>query len=151
MNNDDLAGKITKNLINTLSNKKLTLKEAESLIKNCENKAEELGIPVVITVLDNGGNLIAEHRMDDALLISISASFNKAYTSLALKMPTSEVYKLVQPGMPFYGLESIIPGKMCVFAGGLPIMHNNVCIGGIGVSGGTTEQDDLIVNSAFSD
>jgi len=87
--------------------------------------------------------------MNDSMLISISAALNKAYTAIALKMSTEKLYDLVLPGKPFYGLESIEIGKICVFCGGIPIVKNGRFIGAVGVSGGTTEQDILIAKSAL--
>ncbi|MDS0528234.1 heme-binding protein [Clostridium sp. SHJSY1] len=149
MINENIVNKITETLITSLQSNTLNLKIAKEIITKAEKKAEELKIPVVITIVDEGGNLVAAHRMDDSLLISISASFNKAYTAIALKMPTEQLYDLVLPGKPFYGLESIENGKICVFGGGIPIERNGRFIGAIGVSGGTTEQDILIAKTAL--
>ncbi|WP_315078858.1 heme-binding protein [uncultured Clostridium sp.] len=149
MINDDLAKKITTKLINSLNDNKLKLRTAKDIIDKCEKKADEINIPVVITVVDDGGNMIAQHKMDDAILISLSASFNKAYTAIALKMPTEKLYNLVQPGKPFYGLENIIPGKLCVFGGGIPITKNGNYIGAVGVSGGTSDQDIIIAKASL--
>lgn len=150
MDNDNLAKEITSKLLDSLKYNKMNLKIAKDLIKKCEDKARALKVPVSITVLDNGGNLVAQVRMDDSLLISIPASFNKAYTALSMKMSTKEVYNLVQPGKPFYGLESVAPGKICVFGGGVPIIKEGICIGSVGVSGGTTMQDIEISEACLS-
>ena len=150
MINNDMAKKLTEELILSIKQLKLNLDSAKKLIETAENAASKLNIPVCIAIVDDSGNLIAQHKMDNALLISISASFNKAYTAIALKLPTSEVYDLVQPGKPFYGLESIEPGRLCVFGGGIPIVKNGHYVGAIGVSGGTSEQDIIIAQSAVS-
>lgn len=150
MIDDDMAKKLTEELIMSIKQLKLNLDSAKKLIAAAENTASKLNIPVCIAIVDDSGNLIAQHKMDNALLISISASLNKAYTAIALKLPTSEVYELVQPGKPFYGLESIEPGRLCVFGGGIPIIKNGHYIGAIGISGGTSEQDILIAQSAIS-
>lgn len=147
--NEDIINNITENIITSLKNNSLTLKTAKEIIDKAEKKASQMQVSAVITIVDEGGNLVAAHRMDDSLLISISASFNKAYTAIALRMPTEKLYDLVLPGKPFYGLESIEIGKLCVFGGGIPIVINGRYIGGIGVSGGTIEQDVLIAESAL--
>ncbi|OOM77612.1 heme-binding protein [Clostridium sp. BL-8] len=149
MTDKEMINRITENLITSINNSALTLKIAKKIIQKAEEKAEEIKVATVITVVDEGGNLVAVHRMDDSLLISLSASFNKAYTAIALKMPTEKLYDLVLPGKPFYGLESIESGKICVFGGGIPIIKNGRFIGAVGVSGGTIEQDILIANSAI--
>jgi uncharacterized protein GlcG (DUF336 family) len=150
MIDEDMINKITENLIASLKSNSLNLKMAKEIIEKAEGKAEEIKVAAVVTIVDEGGNLIATHRMDDSMLISISASFNKAYTAIALKMSTEKLYDLVLPGKPFYGLESIESGKICVFGGGIPIIKNGRFIGAIGVSGGTTEQDILIANYALT-
>ena len=149
MIDEDMINKITENLIASLKSNSLNLKMAKEIIEKAEGKAEEIKVAAVITIVDEGGNLIATHRMDDSMLISIPASLNKAYTAIALKMSTEKLYDLVLPGKPFYGLESIESGKICVFGGGIPIIKNECFIGAIGVSGGTIEQDILIAKYAL--
>jgi uncharacterized protein GlcG (DUF336 family) len=117
----------------------LTLKKALPLIAAAEKKAEEIGVPMVITVLDSGGNMIAQHRMDDALLVSVEISANKAYSALAVKIPTDELGKLAQPGKPLYGIQNC--SRVIIFGGGFPILAGGKIIGAIGVSGGSVEQD----------
>lgn len=149
MIDENMIKKITENIITSLKCNNLTLEIAKKIIERAEKKANEIKVAAVITIVDEGGNLVAAHRMDDSMLISISASFNKAYTAIALKMSTEKLYDLVLPGKPFYGLESIESGKICVFGGGIPIEQNGHFIGAIGVSGGTTEQDILIAEYAL--
>lgn len=117
----------------------LTLKTALPLLQAAAKKADAIGVPMVITVLDAGGNMIAQHRMDDALLASVEISANKAYTAIALKMPTSELAKLAQPGQPLFGIQN--SSKIVIFGGGIPIVSNGKILGAIGVSGGAVEQD----------
>jgi uncharacterized protein GlcG (DUF336 family) len=117
----------------------LSLKSSLPMLAAAEKKAEEIGVPMVITVLDAGGNMIAQHRMDDALLVSVEISMNKAYSALAVKISTDELGKLSQPGKPLYGIQNV--GRMIIFGGGFPIISDGKIIGAIGVSGGSVEQD----------
>ena len=73
---------------------------ALELISAAKEKAMEIGVPMVIAVVDAGGNLVAQHRMDGALLVSIEISVNKAYTAVAVQMPTHELSTVSQPGQP---------------------------------------------------
>lgn len=114
-----------------------------------EAEAIAMGIPVVFSVVDTGGNLVLVHRMEDALLASLDIAVNKAYTSVALKMPTHEVAPLVQPGQPLYGLEGTNGNRIVPFGGGFPLKVNNQIVGGIGVSGGTVEEDMTIAEAAL--
>lgn len=144
MINEDILKKITYNLVSSLKSNKLTLEIAKSLLDNAEKKATEINVPVVIAIVDEGGNLVAQHRMDDSLLISISLALSKAYTSISLKMTTEKLSEITLPGKPLYGLENSSDKKICIIGGGIPIINNGNLIGAIGVSGGTVEEDILI-------
>ncbi|MHC1710843.1 MAG: heme-binding protein [Solidesulfovibrio sp.] len=117
----------------------LNLKSSLPMIAAAEKKAAEIGVPMVITVLDAGGNMIAQHRMDEALLVSVEISANKAYTALALKMPTDKLGTLAQPGQSLYGIQN--SSRVIIFGGGFPVTADGKFIGAIGVSGGSVEQD----------
>jgi len=120
----------------------ITLKTAKELIEAAERKAEEIGNPMVITVANGEGNLVAQHRMDDAWLASVSISRNKAYTAAALDTPTHELAEPTEPGNSLYGLQTTDEGRLVTFGGGYPLLDEagNV-VGAFGVSGGAVEQD----------
>ncbi len=119
----------------------LNKNKALVMIAASERKAEEIGIPMVIAVVDQGGNLIAQVRQDDALLVSINLSLNKAYTAVAVKISTEILGTVAQPGQPLYGIHTDDNGRIVIFGGGLPVTEDGKVIGGIGVSGGSVEQD----------
>ncbi|AZH25573.1 GlcG/HbpS family heme-binding protein [Haloplanus aerogenes] len=120
----------------------ITLDTATELIEAAERKAEEIDNPMVITVANSEGNLVAQHRMDDAWLASVSISRNKAYTAAALDTPTHELAEPSEPGNSLYGLQTTDEGRLVVFGGGYPLTdeEGNV-VGAFGVSGGAVEQD----------
>jgi len=120
---------------------KMTLDLALDLIAAVREKAVQIGVPMVTALVDEGGNLVAQHRMDGALLVSIGISLNKAYTAVALKLPTHELAPLAQPGQPLFGIHNADDGRIVIFGGGLPLKAGDAFIGGIGVSGGSVEQD----------
>lgn len=126
------------------------LAKAKVILAAAEQKAVELGIPMVIAVVDEGGNLVAQYRMDGALLASVSLALDKAYTAVALKMPTEQVAALVVPGQPLYGLHTASAGRFVVFGGGIPILKNGCLAGGIGVSGGTVEEDIAVAEAGLA-
>lgn len=119
----------------------LSLDLALKLIGASRKKATEIGVPMVIAVVDRGGNLVALHRMDNALLVSIDIARNKAYTAVAVKLPTHELARLAQPGQPLFGIHNADGGRVVIFGGGFPLKVNGEIIGGIGVSGGSVEED----------
>ncbi len=119
----------------------ITLSEATELVAAAESRADEIGNPMVITVANSEGNLVAQHRMDDAWLASVSISRNKAYTSAALDTPTHELAEPSEPGNSLYGLQTTDEGRIVVFGGGYPLERDGDVVGTIGVSGGAVEQD----------
>ncbi len=128
----------------------VNLDKATKMISAAEQKAVEIGCPMVIAVVDEGGNLVAQHRMDGALLASITISRDKAYTSVALKMSTEKAATLTQPGQSLFGLNTTDGSRLVIFGGGIPIIENGQVIGAIGVSGGSVEQDVTVAKAGLA-
>ena len=124
------------------------LDRALELIAAAREKAEEIGVPMVIAVVDAGGNLVALQRMDGALLVSIDIATNKAYTAVAVKLPTEDLAGMAQPGQPLFGIHNADGGRIVIFGGGIPLKQKDEIIGGIGVSGGSVEEDVLCATAA---
>lgn len=120
----------------------MDLARAKKLIAAVEQKALETGKQAVIAVVNAAGNPVAVHVMDGAYLVSYEVAVKKAYTAVAVKMSTMELNQLVQPGGTFYGLQSL--EGMVTFGGGAPITVGGVLVGGLGVSGGTGEEDHAL-------
>lgn len=119
----------------------INLDQALDLIAGAKAKAEEIGVPMVIAVVDAGGNLVAQQRMDGALMVSIDISRNKAYTAVAVKLPTHELGAVSQSGQALFGIHTTDGGRIVIFGGGFPLKSGDEIIGGIGVSGGSVEDD----------
>src|SRR6202162_6688550 len=79
----------------------VTLEEARKVIAAAERKAGELGQPMNIAVVDEGGNLVSHVRMDGAWIGSIDISINKAYTSRAFDISTKDLAQYSQSGGQF--------------------------------------------------
>lgn len=126
----------------------ITLDFAKEIISSGEKEAKNLDISMVISVLDEGGNLIATHRMDDAWLASIDIAQNKAWTSVALKMPTSNLAEATVPSAELYGLNTTNNGRIVVFGGGIPLIKNDKVVGAVGVSGSTVSHDVQVAEAA---
>lgn len=120
---------------------KVNLEVAKQIISGAEEEASNIGVQMVISVLDEGGNLIATHRMDDAWLASIDIAQNKAWTSVALKMPTSNLEEATVPNAELYGLNTTNQGRIVVFGGGFPLEVDGKVVGAVGVSGSSVEND----------
>jgi uncharacterized protein GlcG (DUF336 family) len=122
----------------------LSLAEARTVISAAERRAEEIGQPMNIAVVDAGGNLVSHVRMDGAWIGSIDISINKAFTSRAFDIQTKDLGDNAQPGNQFYGIHASNQGKIMIFAGGIPLTRDGKVFGAIGVSGGSGEQDQTV-------
>ena len=129
---------------------KITLDSAKRLIEAIEQEAQRRGKKAVIAVCGPDGNPIAVHVMDGAFLVSFDVAIKKAYTSVAVKMTTMELSALAQPGGTFYGLDKMDNGKIVIFGGGVPLKVGDTIIGGLGVSGGTGEEDHSLAEYGLS-
>lgn len=127
----------------------LDLDRAREIADRARARAKEISVPVVITVVDRGGEVILVERMDGSLMGSIDVSYAKAYTANAFKMPTDVLGKAAQPGAPLFGIENASPGKVILFGGGYPYVCGGETVGGLGISGGTVEQDMDIARYAL--
>ena len=112
-------------------------------------EAKQIGIPIVFALVDAHGNTILSYRMPHALLVSSELALKKAYTAVALKMATHELHNLVQPGQPLFQIEASCSDQLVSFGGGYPIFADGKIIGGIGISGGSVEEDMQIAQAAL--
>jgi uncharacterized protein GlcG (DUF336 family) len=129
---------------------KMNLELALELIAGARGKSVDIGVPMVIAVVDDGGNLVALQRMDGALLVSIDIAVNKAYTAVTVKVATHVLATLAQPGQPLFGIHNAAGGRIVIFGGGFPLKSGGEIIGGIGVSGGSVEQDIACAEAALT-
>lgn len=125
----------------------MTLADARRITAAAEKKANEIGQPMNIAVVDEGGNLVSHVRMDNAWLGSINISINKAFTSRAFDITTQDLGKNSQPGDQFYGIHASNDGRIMIFAGGIPLKLNGKVVGAIGVSGGAGDQDQAVAEA----
>jgi uncharacterized protein GlcG (DUF336 family) len=125
----------------------LTLADARTIIAAAEARADDIGQPMNIAVVDAGGNLISHARMDGAWLGSIDISINKAFTSRAFDIQTKDLGENSQPGNQFYGIHVSNHGRIMIFAGGIPLSRDGQVVGAIGVSGGSGEQDQTVAEA----
>jgi uncharacterized protein GlcG (DUF336 family) len=125
----------------------VTLAAAMAVIDAAKAKAEKIGVPMNVAVVDEGANLIAFVRMDGAWLGSIEIAKNKAYTARAFDMTTKELAKISQPGDPAYGIASSTEHKIAIFPGGVPLTVDGKVVGAVGVSGGKPDQDHAVAEA----
>jgi len=112
-----------------------------------EAAASRAKVPVAVCVIDAHGNVILKHRMNGAAVFSIELSERKAYTSALVGIRTAELLPLVQPGQALFPLMS--QDKYCAMGGGAPLTSEGQVVAGVGVSGGSVEQDVTILEAAL--
>ena len=142
--NENEIRKIVRDTVSAVKNRKkeMTLALAESIADATIEEAKRIGVKAVVCLSDSAGNPRLVKSMDDAYIASYDIAVNKAFTVVALKMPTSELKDLAQPGASLYGIQFTNNGKIVIFGGGDPLKNDDgVIIGGLGVSGGSEEQD----------
>ncbi|MDU6984436.1 MAG: heme-binding protein [Terrisporobacter othiniensis] len=126
----------------------LNLQIAKKIAEFAEEKGKEIKVPIVISIVDDGGNIILIHRMENSLLASIDLSLNKAYTAVSLKMPTDKLKDLCKPGEELYGIQHT-NNRFVIFGGGIPFIYKGKVVGAIGISGGSVEEDICVCEYAL--
>src|SRR5262249_29059620 len=126
----------------TTEKKTLTLRGAESVISAAKGEAEKLQAPGgVIAVVDDGGNLIAVERLDGTFAAGANISIGKARTAVMFKKPTRFFEELINSSgkgrTVMTALEDFTP-----LIGGIPIMVAGQIVGGVGVSGAASADQD---------
>lgn len=125
----------------------ITLEQARTIIVAAEKKADEIGQPMNVAVVDEGGNLLAFERMANAWLGSIDIAQKKAWTSRAFDIETGDLGKNSQSGDQFFGIHASNGGKVMIFAGGVPLKKDGKVVGAVGVSGGSGAQDQAVAEA----
>ena len=122
--------------------REITLERAELLAEAVIAEAKRMGLAVVVCVSDAAGHPKLVKSMDGAYIASYDVAVNKAFTVVALKMSTMTLKPLAQPGESLYGIQFTNGGRIVIFGGGDPLTDGKgKILGGLGVSGGTEEQD----------
>lgn len=131
-------------MADTAPSLKLTWEGAARLLQAAIAKANEIGIPECISVVDTGGHLLAFARMDGAFVQSIDSSLVKAMTAASYSEPTGTI----EAGIDLK-LAIATKGKRVNLPGGLPIIVDGHTVGGIGVGSGTGAQDREVACAAI--
>jgi len=120
------------------------LELAKKLVAAAEAQAAKDNLAFVISIVDDGGNLVYLERMDGAQLGSIEISMKKAQTALNFKRSTKAYQDRVTEGATgIIALQNVLP-----FEGGVPLYVGKELVGAIGVSGASSTQDGVVANAA---
>tara|TARA_B100001741_G_scaffold111930_1_gene91946 strand:+ start:76 stop:501 length:426 start_codon:yes stop_codon:yes gene_type:complete len=120
---------------------RLCIEDAQILIEGARQKAAQIGVPMCIAVTDDSGNLIAFERMNGGKAHSVHVSIDKAYTAGSARKATHEYNAANVPGNLAFGIHTESGGRISTVGGGLPVFIDDQCVGGIGASSGSPQQD----------
>jgi uncharacterized protein GlcG (DUF336 family) len=128
-----------------VAHSKLTHDGALKLLQAGIAKAQQMGVPQCIAVVDDGGHMLAFVRMDGAKFLSATSALNKARTSASTRAPSGGIGAELE-----VKLALATDGGFTGLKGGLPIIMNGHCVGAIGVGSGTGEQDAEVGRAALA-
>lgn len=127
---------------------KIELDDALPVLKAGRRKADEIGVKQTLCVVDNGGNVVALHRLPGARLTGVDIAIAKAYTAAGHERATHLFNEAPSgpalPGNEAFGISHMLPGKFAIFVGGFPLKIGDEIVGGVGISGGNGEQDKAV-------
>src|SRR5512142_2697083 len=127
----------------------LTLEGARVVLDGAVAHANQIGVDMDIAVVDDGGILLAFYRMDRAKLTSVDVAINKAFTAASTRTGTHQYAAMAGPGGPAFGIHTSNQGRFTIFGGGLPVMVEGQCIGGVGCSSGSPAQDQDVAQAGI--
>ncbi|PWT90207.1 MAG: DNA polymerase III subunit delta' [Acidobacteria bacterium] len=128
---------------------KLELEDVKTILTASESESQKIGIDMDIAVVDDGGNLLGFHRMDRAKITGIDIAINKAFTAAGTRKPTRDYKPVGAPDGPAFGIHVSNQGRFMIFGGGVPIMVEGECIGAVGCSSGSPEQDEQVAQAGI--
>jgi homogentisate 1,2-dioxygenase len=132
-----------------LNQQNLSNELASRLMAGAVAKAQEMGVPMSISICDSAGNMVQFQRMDHASLLSLGIAQDKAYTSAATGMPTDGLHEFIKNDPPLAAGFVHTP-RLVVFGGGYPVMIDGTLVGAIGISGGHYSQDMQVAQAALA-
>jgi glc operon protein GlcG len=128
----------------------MTQNHVSQIINNAMKLADELKVEIAVSIVDKGGHLAGFMRTENCSFATIEVSKMKASTACAFGMPTDAIGELVQTN-PFMKKAFESFKEIFYFGGGLPILLDNIIIGGIGVAGVNPVQDKDIAGKSIID
>jgi glc operon protein GlcG len=132
------------------NNIRLTLEGARAVLAAAEKKAREIKVPQNIAVVDEGGHLLVFARMDGVKLSSIAVALTKAMSAALRRVASGPTVVSGESNLLLsLGLPMAADGKLTCVRGGLPLFVDGQCVGGIGVSGGTEDEDVQVAQAGL--
>jgi uncharacterized protein GlcG (DUF336 family) len=129
---------------------RLEFADVKKILAAAEAEAINIGVDMDIAVVDDGGNLLGFYRMDRGKVTSIQIAIDKAFTAAGTRCPTSEYKAIGAPNGPAFGIHVSNQGRFMIFGGGVPIIIDGECVGAVGCSSGTSEQDEQVARAGIN-
>ncbi len=134
----------------TFAKKSITQEAARAIIIAAEGKAKQKGMAMAIAIVDAEGALKAFSRMDGCGLLSVQVSQDKAWTSISIGASGLDFWNMIKSDDMLKTYVPQIP-RMAAVGGGLPIRTKaGELVGGIGVSGGSADDDNEVAKAALA-
>jgi uncharacterized protein GlcG (DUF336 family) len=130
-----------------IERRRISLDVAIALLSRVREEAASRQLALAVAVVDEGGHVVASHRMDGAALGAMQLATGKAYTSVLWGAPSGDFMESTQPGGDDWGW-NVTDRRIVVYAGGLPLFVEGELVGGVGASGATASEDDDCVLAA---
>ncbi|MCU4187243.1 heme-binding protein [Acidiferrimicrobium sp. IK] len=133
---------------------RIDLEDALVVLRAAEEEAERIGVKETVCIADDGGHIVALHRMTGARLTGVEIATAKAFTSAGHQRATHLFNEPPNgpalPGNEAFGINQMIPGRFAIFVGGFPLVHDGQVVAAIGVSGGNGTQDKAVGAAAIA-
>ena len=137
-------------MADTFPKASISTEAAHRIVAAAEAKASEIGTPMVIAVVDDGGVLKAFSCMDAAALLSVQVAQDKAYTAVGFGMPTHGWHDFIKDDPPLAAGAPDGIDRLVIFGGGYPITVDGQVVGGVGVSGGHYSEDQQVAEAGLA-
>ncbi len=124
----------------------LTWDDTQRLVQRAMEVGDAQGVAISVAILDSGRELAGFGRRETAMLVSIQLALGKAYTACSMRRATKDLHPRTGGDGDLHGLEIAHDPPLVTLGGGAPLFRGDRCVGAIGVSGGTTDQDHAIAS-----
>lgn len=133
---------------------RIDLEDALVILKAAEEEAARIGVNETVCIADDGGHVVALHRMTGARLTGVEIAIAKAFTAAGHQRATHLFNEPPNgpalPGNEAFGINQMLPGRFAIFVGGFPFVHEGQVVGAVGISGGNGEQDKAVGAAALA-
>lgn len=124
----------------------LSLEQAQAIVAGAIAESRKLNLePMTISVLDATGTLKAMAREDGSGLLRPDLAFSKAWGAVGMGLPSRELNRRseIMPAF-FNALNSVSQGRVVPMPGGVLILKGDIVVGSVGVSGDSSDNDELV-------